>query len=309
MDLHKLYTQSRNIIQYKFGGLKSFRPSVIWLELTNFCNIKCKMCPHGNGLMTRKKGMMDPSLLEKIIDEVKGWHPTIKLFHMGESLLHPQFGSMLKYVSDAKCPSFLNTNATLLNEEKARIILDSGLDYLSLSFDGSKKEVYEKMRVGSDFDNTLKNIINFLEMKKKGGYEKPFVILEMIRMEDTEKDISNFLSKFNDFPVDKIRIKKLNNWAGKLDVKGEFKKVYSDMSCIHPWSFSVVLWDGRVVPCCRDFNGDYVLGDVTKERLIDIWNRSAKMRKLRQGLSTRRGYKGMDLCRDCSEIYTNWLGF
>lgn len=308
MELPHAHIQRENIAFYTRKSESSFRPSVVWIEPTNICNLRCKMCPQGSDLMTRKKGMMDFSLLEKIIGEVKEWKPSIKFFHMGESLLHPRIGEMISYASKAGCFTMLNTNATLLDEGKAAMLLESGLDYISFSFDGATKEVYETIRVGANFDRTLKNIIGFLEMKGRSRKNKPFVTVEMVGMKDTEHEVSGFRKQFESLPVDEIRIKKLVNWAGKVNVEGEAEKVYSDLSCVHPWSFSVILWDGRVVPCCRDFDGKYVLGDVSKERLIDIWNKGEKMIDLRKKLASEGGYRGISLCKDCSEIYTDWDG-
>lgn len=307
MNLLNKETQLRNIDCYNSKSLQSYRPSVIWVEPTNTCNLRCVMCPQSDNIMTRKKGFMKFSLLEKIIDEVKEWKPTIKFFHLGESLMHPRIGDMIKYASERGCYTMMNSNATLL-EEKQKEIFESGLDYISFSFDGVTKEVYEKIRKGANFEKTLTNIINFLDVKKERGYEKPYVNIEMIRMDDTEKEVEKFRKKFEDYPVDKITVKKLVNWTGGVDVEGDIPQIYTDLSCIHPWSFSVVLWDGKVVPCCRDYNGGLVLGDVNEKKLIDIWNNGQEMRNLRETLAKENGFKDIEICKNCSEIYTEWNG-
>jgi len=297
--------QAINIQNYKNKSLDSLRPVVIWIEPTALCNLKCIMCPHEGDGLTRKKGLMKLDLFKKIIDEVKEWKPVIKLFHTGESLIHPQIKEMIEYTREAGCFTMLNTNATFLDAKKSEMIFESGLDYLSCSFDGATKEVYEKIRIGGDYDKTLKNIIQFLELKKQGGHKKPFVNVEMIRMKDTEEEVEKFKNKFKDFPVDNIGIKKFHNFGGQIDVEGEPERAYSDLSCIHPWSFASILWDGSVVPCCRDAHGKHVFGDVNENKLMDIWNKHYKMLKFRETLAEEGGYKKIDICSNCSEVFAD----
>ena len=113
------------------GGLP---PAEIWIEPTNFCNLRCKMCPQSGGL-TREKGFMNLELYKKIIDEVGKWKPIIKLFNLGEPLLHPEIVNMIKYAKKKGCYVMINTNATLLNEKKSIDIINSGLDEISPSVD------------------------------------------------------------------------------------------------------------------------------------------------------------------------------
>jgi radical SAM protein with 4Fe4S-binding SPASM domain len=59
----------------------------------------------------------------------------------------------------------------------------------------------------------------------------------------------------------------------------------------------VVLWDGRVVPCCYDYDGKYVLGDLRQNTLAEIFN-EAPMRELRRALREGRA-EDVSLCRTC----------
>tara|TARA_Y100000310_G_scaffold344861_1_gene460081 strand:- start:2753 stop:3781 length:1029 start_codon:yes stop_codon:yes gene_type:complete len=294
--------QERNMKHYKDRTIESFKPTAIWLEPTALCNLKCVMCPHEGEGLERQKGLMDMDLFRKIIDEVSAWKPAIKFYHTGESLIHPKLGEMIIYAKSKGCFTMLNTNATLLDERKAQMILDTPLDYLSFSFDGSTKDIYEKIRIGGDFDKTLSNILRFLEMKKEQGNKRLYTRIEMIRMEDTEEDIDNFKEKFSSLPLDSVGIKRLMNWGGQIEVKGEIKEEFTDLNCLHPWTFASILWDGKVVPCCRDAHAKHVLGDMNENKLLDIWNKHYKMLHFRRTLAENNGYKNIDICKNCDEV-------
>ena len=102
---------------------------------------------------------MDFDLYKKIIDEAKDFVFDVNLFHRGESLLHPRIYDMIKYANEKGIYTRLFTNATLLDDKNAKSIIDSGLDFISFSFDGYTKEDYEKVRINFDFDKTINNII------------------------------------------------------------------------------------------------------------------------------------------------------
>ena len=42
--------------------------------------------------------------------------------------------------------------------------------------------------------------------------------------------------------------------------------------CFYPWTAMSVLWDGRVVTCCMDYNGVQVMGDLNSQTVLEIWN-------------------------------------
>ena len=71
--------------------------------------------------------------------------------------------------------------------------------------------------------------------------------------------------------------------------------------CMFLWYSMSILWDGRVVPCCIDFKGEYILGDVKKESLLDIWN-GERLVELRRKMIKKR-YKEVNLCKGCDVLF------
>ena len=68
---------------------------------------------------------------------------------------------MIRITRDAGIRTGMSTNATLLDDKRADMLLDSGLDYVILAFDGATKETYEKYRIGATFEKTRENILEF----------------------------------------------------------------------------------------------------------------------------------------------------
>ena len=283
-------------------------PFRIWLEPTNICNIKCEMCP--NPLIPRdQKGKMEFSLYKKIIDEVGSFVGELYIFHRGESLMHPQLLEMIKYAKQSSILVKLNTNATILTEDKSRELLDSGLDLISFSVDGYEKEVFERIRAGAHFDRVVDNVKTFLQLKKRGGFKHPLTqieIMEFLAYSDTdiEEKRSTFFKRFEGLSFDRTILRRPHNVGGSValsEAQGyEIKKNHYS-PCSFPWYSLAIHWNGNVCPCPRDFMGDLVVGNVGSMSIADIWN-NEKMLKVRRNILDG-SLNDQPCCRNCDQLY------
>ncbi len=288
-----------------------YSPIRMWVEPTNSCNVKCVMCPQSCEDIQFKRGFMKLSLFKKIIDEAKDFVYDINLHHSGESLLHSDIIEMIRYANQAGIYTRMHTNATRLDEEKAKGILDAGLDFLSFSFDGYEKKTYEEIRRGAHFEQTLGNILNFLRVKKERGLERPFTVFEVIdftaqpgtpssMLKDTPEQ-REFQTQFKDLPLDKFVLKAPHNWAGTYDADGNPLHPEKFCACTFPWYAMVVFWNGDVSPCPQDFYNNLYLGNLKEAGIRDVWHGE-------QAVSLRKKMKmkdNQDLnpCATCDILY------
>ena len=301
-----IYTLARIFLDYQRRKITCSRlPIRLWIESTDICNLNCIMCPN-KSLPKKKKGLMDIEFYKKIIDEVSSYTHDISLSHRGEPLIHPDIFYMIEYAKKKGLFVRLHTNATLLTIEKARKLLDSGLDLISFSFDGYDKETYEKIRVGANFDDTLNNILQFLEMKREMNKKIPYTILEVIEFPEYAKEMNqakkkDFQMKLSSMHLDEFIVKKIHNWAGGYSLKGEKKISKNYVPCTFPWYASVILWDGRIIPCPQDFIGNYQVGNVSNNMLSEHWN-NEKMIFLRERM-VNKNIQDLKSCVNCDRLY------
>ena len=292
-------------------------PIRLWIELTNVCNLSCVMCL-SKRIPKNERGFMNLNLFKKIIDEAANFVCDVYLHHRGESLLHPDIFKMIEYAKERKISTRLHTNATLLNEEKSSLLLNSGLDFLSFSFDGYDKEAYEGIRRGGSFEKTLANIMKFSEMKQNRKSKSPFTVLTVIDFSSKGKKNFNkekkkkreFLTRFNSAPLDALRIRRSHNWGGEYSVNGDSPNgglLLGFVPCTFLWYALAIFWDGTVVPCPQDFFGKLALGNVSQNSLRELWN-SKKEEFLRENM-TRNNYKILSPCCECDRLWRkNVLG-
>ncbi len=271
------------------------------VEPTNACNLKCYTCSSDG---TRKRGFMDLNLFRKIIDQApeSGVHE-IFLFEAGEPMLHKDLPKMVEYVVSKGLVSWLVTNGTLLTREKSEALLDAGLDNMWVSFDGDNKEDYEKMRVGANYEEVIDNIKTFLRLKKERGSNKPFISLQMLKLlENPNQEIDpKFIAQFDGLPLDDISARNPHDWRGeKSGIRHEeWGRAY--FPCQVFWSAMSIAWDGRVLGCSADLNGQQIFGDLNNQTIMEVWNGEG-MRRHRRLLKQRR-YDELDLCANC---HANW---
>lgn len=279
-------------------------PSYLWIEPTNHCNLNCIMCPSGSGKIHVKRGFMNPSLFKKIIDEVHPHTSAIILAIGGESFLHDGIFEMISYAEENQIKVSLNTNATLLDRDRAKNLLKSGVSYISFAFDGFNKNMYEKARRGADFEETLTNIIRFLRIKKERRLKKPYTVLSMLELdvgEYTQEEKTAFLKKFENL-IDDIHFREANSWGSLLKETKDFtyksfKGEY--VPCGRLWNTLGITWNGDAIPCTYNLNHDYVVGNINDASVSDIWN-SAKLIELRQAMLYGNFLELSPVCENCT---------
>lgn len=265
------------------------RPAHMKIELTNFCNLACPMCPHNQ--MQREIGYMEPGLFRKIIDEAAPDLEFAYLHHLGESLFHGRIGELIRYGRSRGVALGLSTNATYLDQRKSRLLLESGLDFLVISMDGASPDTYERMRVGGDFATTVKNVQGFFALKAQVANHTT-VVVQMIVTDSNRHEIEPFARQWDG----KVMIKEARDWAGQVPLGGARARVLHT-PCRMLWTELTVLWDGLVVPCVNVFEKQNLLGDLKVQTVDEVWN-SPAMRELRSA-HVRDAVAEVPVCRTC----------
>jgi radical SAM protein with 4Fe4S-binding SPASM domain len=286
-------------------------PDVFAIESTNYCNIRCIMCPRGEpDVMDRALGHMDDEVFRKIVD---GWDLFSEpcWFHwFGEPLMHPRLFEQIAYAKAAGVANLgISSNATLLTEKYCARILESELDTLMLCIDGANAQTYERIRKSAAFgyEDVCANVRRFLERRSRSGRSKPHTILQIIVMEDTREQLDEFEAIWTAAGADEILFKQYTAWGNQSETDFAALAPHEQIAqlrtvrahpCWNMWSSVVIAWDGTVVPCCYDYNGTMPMGSVRTQPLAEIWNGDA-YRALRA--AERAGTNASPLCRNCSE--------
>ena len=285
-------------------------PRYVHIELNNTCNLKCVMCSYST--MKRPKQYMSIDTYKRVINDcVRSGILYVRLFAMGEPLLHPKFFEMVKYAK-SKGIGFvdINSNANLLTMEKSKQILESGLDRVVFSVDGSDEETYRKIRIGGSLKKVKENINYLMEQRKKMKKHKPLVIVQTIKMKETEKQINEIVNYWGSI-VDRVGVcdvmdqsEQIKSVArGKTKWKKDASKISANerkIPCPLLWTMMTITPNGDVSACCGDTDVLLKIGNVNESSLLEIWN-GKKLNWLRK-MHLDKKFNAMPLCGECEVI-------
>jgi radical SAM protein with 4Fe4S-binding SPASM domain len=296
------YGLARSLLSYRARKISVPNPPIkLWIETSLACNLKCVMCPNKE-LPGADKGNMDLKLYKKIVSEAAGFVGDVNIHHRGEPLANPRLGEMIRYAVDAGLAVRFHTNATLMDEERAREIVDARPDWVSISFDGFQKEIYEEVRKGANFEQTVSNILGFLRARQQAGTHKPYISIERIdfrryREQAHPQQIERLASEFRVAGLDEIVVKQEFNWTTLDSPERGPSSEYT--VCTFPWYAMVICWDGTVTPCPQDYLAHMVLGNVKDKSIREIWN-DEQYRELRW--KQVNAIETLPLCRKCDRL-------
>ncbi len=274
------------------------------IESTNYCNLKCPMCPRtvlvrDNVPVNGGKyelGFIDRSLYENLIDQAAEIGvEALKLNWLGEPTMHRNLADMVRYAKKKGIIDVLiNTNGVLLDEKLATGLIEAGVDKLLFSFDSPFREDYEKIRVGANFDRVLENIRNVNRIRGRLGKDTPLTRASMVLMKENASQFKDFLELFKDI-VDIVACTD-KELIGD-EIKTAKREKIKDFACAQLWQRMLITWDGKVAVCCNDARMEYVVGDATKEDLRSIW-KGEKYRYIREKHMSGR-YNEVPICGKC----------
>ena len=250
-------------------------------ESTSACNARCTFCPRYD--MTRPMGSMSDELFHKIIKEGKELKVTEWLpFLNGEPFIFPRIWQWLDYMKDNDCRTYLFTNAEFIDVD--RIVTYSNIRYICCSINSASKETHAKVMRGPNYDVVKKNIEELIA-------NAPFKVwVSMVVTSDNEHEVGEFKKIWGK----RAMLGEFKNWGGARHDKLE--RMGTRVPCVSLLKGMTILWDGRVVPCCLDYDGTLILGDANTQSLKEIWQKSKWIRERHNNLDF-----SMLPCRDCNQ--------
>jgi radical SAM protein with 4Fe4S-binding SPASM domain len=296
-------------------------PVSISFEPTTSCNLRCPECPSGLRAFTRPTGMLQKDFFRDTIDQLSGDLLYLIFYFQGEPYLNPSFLDMVQYASQKGIYTATSTNAHYLNDANARKTVESGLDRLIISIDGTTQDVYQQYRVGGKLEKVLQGARNIMKWKKELNSKTPFVFFQFLVVKPNEHQIEDVKKLAKEIGVDDVRFKtaqvydyendpnkliptldKFSRYRKNTQGEFEFKNSLSN-HCWRLWHATVISWDGLVVPCCFDKDAQHTLGDLKGKPFKEVWHSDDYVQFRRQILQSR---KNIDICANCSEGTKVW---
>ncbi len=295
-------------------------PLSISFEPTTSCNLRCPECPSGLRSFTRPTGMLEASLFKKTIDELASTLLYLIFYFQGEPFLNTKFLELVKYAATKNIYTATSTNAHYLNDAVAKKTVESGLDRLIISIDGTTQETYQSYRIGGKLEKVIEGTKNIIKWKKELKSKTPHVVFQFLVVKPNEHQIAEVQKLAKELGVDEVGLKTAQIYDYKngsdliptISQYSRYKKnsdgTYAIKNkllnhCWKMWHSCVITWDGKVVPCCFDKDAHHRLGDVSQEPFAKLW-KNDDYKAFRASLLKSR--TEIEMCKNCTEGTKIW---
>jgi radical SAM protein with 4Fe4S-binding SPASM domain len=288
ISFSKFINYSRLVIEYRRkNAILGSYPTIAVIDPTNICNLKCPLCPTGQGRQN-KRGSMEVDLFQKIIGELSPYLFEVWLYNWGEPFLNSSIFELIEITNKSNISSTISTNLNYFPEGYERNLIKSGLERLVVSFDGVSQESYSTYRRGGKIDQVIENVERIVDAKKSAKSILPLIKLQFLVNRFNEHEMTqaerlaeklNVDIEFKSFMFnakkDSMRRKwePLNRKFTRYNIKTGEDLTLKKCSCEWLWHYAVVNWNGKVTPCCNWMEkGLFEFGDLKTDSFREIWN-------------------------------------
>jgi radical SAM protein with 4Fe4S-binding SPASM domain len=303
----RLKVSSKNFIRYNRYlrppvtlAMVNYRfPSVLGIDPTNICNLKCKICP--SGLYQSELGLMPMGLFKRIIEEslLYGRRWMIILHNFGEPLLHPKLSEMVRMIKErkaARCVQFA-TNGISADEKVFNDLIDSGLDMITFSIDAHTAREYRDLKGSDSLGQVRENVELLMRLKEKRGSLFPRVCAKMVLRKGFEHTAKPFLDEWRKI-ADEALLTPFSNWGGDIAYTGTEPAARKRYACHFLWYYPVIDWKGDVFSCCAVFSPKAIIGNLNRESIGEIWQ-GEQLKKIRTA-HLQKDFSRIPYCAECT---------
>ncbi len=338
-SIRKVWNFIKANIHFKLGSIKlSSYPYFALIDPSTVCNLHCPLCPTGQGDTSRPRCLLKFDEFKRIIDKLGDYLISILFTNWGEPLLNKEFFRMVKYAKKVKCVPFVSTATNLnvtLSDKDTEELIESDLNLMCVSIDGTTQKIYEKYRRGGSLKKVIDNSKKILEKRKELGKDNPFVVWQFLVFKHNQHEVEKVIKLAREIGVDAIRIAAAQVYMSEVDKPFEYsyeiskehlpplgsrysaytkggKKKNLKKRCNWLWKAVVINSDGGISPCCAIFPKRYDFGNVLNEKNFKaIWN-NEKYQNARKAVKNPNYAKklfregGGLVCAPCV-VYENWI--
>jgi MoaA/NifB/PqqE/SkfB family radical SAM enzyme len=197
------------------GALASLGPTVVFIEVTNRCNLFCQTCT---------RTYLDREPLKSLsLDEfvsIAGQFPRLQraLLHgIGEPLLNPHLPEIIRYLKRREVQVIINSNGTLLTEKWQRNLIESGLDQYRCSIDAASDETFARIRGVALLPRLKNGLEGLVKMKEKMGSDSPRISIWCVVTRENLLELPDLVRMAASLGISEVYMQRMVYFAGQPD--------------------------------------------------------------------------------------------
>lgn len=298
------------------------KPSSVRVIVSNTCNLKCIMCPYHSPSLKfdhttdffKSKKIMSWEMMERLAKDCGAIRAMIVIGNIEEPMLHPQIIEFVQQCRQQGVPAVhMTTNGQLLDENRARALLEAGLTSIDISIDAADSETYLKVR-GADLKRVETNVLNFLRVRDQLGspcsVRTSFVRNQTVNPDEEQRFRERWLTRADGVFINNVahyqgtntRLHQTNQ-PGHALLQRCLQSAKGRWPCLFPFTELAVLPDGSIYYCVETlFRLGFdphiqSMGDYRNQSLQAIWA-GEPFKQLRRDLILNQ-LDNQSACKNC----------
>lgn len=282
--LKECFSQATDHEKFLIQTYKEFEqctPSTFFIETVLACNLQCPECAIGGEITSRTKKIMSFEDFQSLADKISGYCQYLLLHMWGEPTMNKDIFKMISYAAQFARVN-ISTNALLLDELRAKALIDSGVSDLIVSIDGVSQEVYEKYRVGGKVARAFDALRMLADYNRQSGNNvnimPQFIVFAHNKHE--MKDFSEICQQLQIQPFFKAPYIRNEDSPFKASNISQYQRQTYDTqdsliqaisSCGDPRNVMTIDVHGNAILCCHDYDASMNYGNLFINSVDDIW--------------------------------------
>jgi len=277
-------------------------PKYIQFETNTVCNAHCRMCPRDK---MQRAGRATWATIDKIIQEAVPQAEVCYPFLMQEPLLETRLVPILSKIRacNPECKTVIFTNMNTLTPTQTQMIIDGDLlDELYISFYGPTEKLYAKWQPPLNWKQTISNIQSFHCYRQQKQKELPRIHAMYLGIPELWRKRKHLLQLIGKY-LDTFELVPYDTFHGDIPNYGGDQTEYFGhppaprTPCQRLWNVLIIHFNGDVVPCCIDYQGEHVLGNIYEHTLHEIWEGIQFQKFL--NLHLKGEWNTIPMCQSC----------
>jgi len=285
-------------------------PAVVLIDNCNACNLRCSMCDHPNMTKHRKVQIMDMCLYRKIIDEIAAENPSARVWEIffGDPFMCRDMPERIRYAKEKGLTDVvLNTNGVLMKPDKARAVIEAGLDSMYVGIDAADAATYEQIRVGGKYETAVANVLAYRDILREIGRPEQKLFVQFVVSDINEDQVEAFKAFWTSEGVN-VKIRPKVSWAGLVSADNlQENEQVGRRPCYWLMRTINICADGRAALCSVDVHCRVPCGDANTSSLKELW--AGLLQEYRHMHMQGHFSELPPMCRDCRDWQSGYADF
>ncbi|MBS4013227.1 MAG: radical SAM protein [Bacteroidetes bacterium] len=234
-------------------------PFSITFEVSSICNLTCPQCIVGRNETIRNQPFISNEFVNSTLNQFSGNSFYASFYHQGEPLLNKDVFDLIKTAKRLNYYTYLSTNGLLLTKDIAKKIINSGLDKIIISIDGTDQNTYSFYRQGGSLELVKCGVQKLLKLRLGAKNKTPYIVMQYMVNKKNEADLKHAKKFAYSLGVDKLEFKSMQVYDEKdayLPQNKKYNRYAASKkrknSCFRLWSHAIFTSDNNAIVCCND---------------------------------------------------------